>query len=87
MHLNPGKTGLALGVLIAGLHFVWSVLVLLGWGQALVDFILWAHMIHVGEMVGPFDLTACITLLVVTGIVGYVVGYVFAMVWNKVHKG
>jgi hypothetical protein len=85
-HLNPIKTGLALGSMIALVHLVWSIIVALGWGQALVDFILWAHMVHVQYVVGPFDATACITLLIVTFLVGFLVGKVFAHIWNKVHK-
>lgn len=86
MNLNPKKAGLALGIVISGFHIVWSVLVALSWGQSLMDFILWAHMVHTVHTVGPFDLTASLTLIVVTFVVGYVVGFVFAKVWNKVHK-
>ena len=85
-HLNANKAGLVLGIAISGFHLVWSIIVALGWGQPLVDFILWAHMVHVQYVVGPFDLTACITLLVFTFVVGYVVGFAFAKIWNKVHK-
>lgn len=85
-HLNPKQAGLALGILFGGFHLVWSILVALSWGQPLMDFILWAHMVHVPYTVGPFDLTASLTLIVLTFVVGYAVGFVFAKVWNKVHK-
>ena len=86
MHLNPTKAGLALGFVLAGFHLVWSILVVLGWGQPLIDFVLWAHMIHMTYIVGPFDAAAAGTLLVFTFVVGCTIGYVFAMVWNKLHK-
>ena len=83
---HPYKVGLFLGTLFGGLHLVWSLLVFLGYAQALVDFILWAHMVHVSEIIGPFDATAAATLVVVTAIVGFVVGNVAAHIWNRVHQ-
>lgn len=85
-HINPSKAGIALGVLLGGAHLVWSVLVALGVAQALYDFILWAHMIHLQFAVGPFDLSAAVTLVVVTTAVGYVLGYCYALLWNRVHR-
>ena len=83
---NPNKVGLVFGAVFAGMHLVWSLLVLLGVAQAFYDFVLWAHMIHLSITIGPFDITAFITLIVLTGIIGYIVGYVGAKVWNKVHQ-
>lgn len=87
MHqINPNKVGLALGGLMGLLHLVWSVLVLLNWGQPIMDFIVTLHMIHPVYTVGPFALGTAVGLVVVAAIVGYVVGHVFALIWNKVHK-
>ena len=86
MHMNPGKVGLVGGVLFGGFHLIWSILVATGMGQALYDFVLWAHMIHVAVIIGPFDVTAFITLVIMTTIVGYCVGYALATVWNRVHR-
>ena len=85
-YLNPTKTGLALGKLVGGLHLVWAILVALGWAQALVNFSLWAHMASVPFVVGAFDLTAAITVIIVATAVGYVLGYVFAKIWNWLHR-
>ncbi len=83
-HINPAKAGLALGVLFGGGHLAWSVLVALGWAQPLINFVFWAHMISLPLVVMPFDLTAAATLVVVTAGVGYVLGYAFASIWNRV---
>jgi hypothetical protein len=83
---NPNKVGLVFAILLGGLHLVWSILVATGVGQILYDFVLWAHMIHLAITVGPFDLTASITLIVVTAILGYVIGYVASVVWNRMHR-
>ena len=54
--VNPHKVGLVIG----GWHFVWSVLVLLGWAQPILDFIFWAHMIQQVYFVKPFDPVAAV---------------------------
>jgi len=80
---NPNKVGLVFAILLGGWHVAWSILVATGLGQTLYNFILWAHMIHLSITIGPFDLTASITLIVVTAIFGYVVGYIGSLVWNR----
>ncbi|MBI4065790.1 hypothetical protein HY412_01170 [Candidatus Kaiserbacteria bacterium] len=86
-HLNPTKTGFALGTLVGGLHLVWSILIALGWAQPLVDFSQWAHMVSMPVVVEPFSLSAAVTVIVVAAIVGYVVGNIFARIWNHAHNG
>lgn len=87
MHkLNPTKVGLALGGLFGLIHLVWSVLVALNWGQPLLDFIFKLHMIHPVYTVGPFNMGIAVMLIVITAIIGYIVGHVFTLIWNKVHK-
>ncbi len=83
---NPNKVGLVFGALIGGWHLLWSLLVLLGWAQPLIDFIFWAHMIKSIYVVKAFDPIAALTLLVITFISGYVFGFVGAILWNKIHQ-
>jgi MFS superfamily sulfate permease-like transporter len=85
-NLNIIKTGITFGVALASVHFFWGLLILSGFAQALVDFVLWAHMIHLDYVVGPFDLTAFLTLIIFTGFVGLVSGIGFAKVWNWAHR-
>ncbi len=88
MHQNmsPHKTGLALGAFVGGVHVLWSILVALGLAQMLVSFILWAHMITLVYVINDFNLAAALALIVVTALVGYIVGNVFARVWNRMHR-
>lgn len=86
MQHNPHKVALVFAAVLGGWHVVWSVLVVLGWGQPLINFVLWAHMIQVPYVVGPFDLTASATLIVFTAVMGYVGGYLFGLIWNRVHR-
>lgn len=86
MKLNPSKVALTLGVLIGGFHLGWSALVALGLAQGLLDFIFSVHMLANPYQVTGFDAMKAGTLIVITSAIGYVVGYIFATVWNKVHK-
>lgn len=86
MKLHPSKVALTLGVLFGGFHLGWSILVALNLAQGLLDFIFGLHMIASPYQVTGFDLMKAGTLIVVTFAVGYGVGFVFANVWNKVHK-
>lgn len=81
---NNNKIGLVFGALLGGWHVVWSVLVAIGWAQPLLDFIFWAHMLKPIYIVAGFNVTAAITLVIVTSAAGYALGYVGAWLWNKV---
>lgn len=85
--LNEKKVALTLGLFVGGLHLIWSLLIILGIAQSLLNFIFWAHMIENPFQVTGFVLTQSLILIAVTFAVGYVAGFVFSKVWNKVHKG
>ena len=85
-HLNPAKTGLAVGKLLGGLHVIWAILVWLGWAQPLINFSMWAHMVSVPVVVKAFDLSAAVTVVIVASLVGCVIGYLFANIWNRTHR-
>ena len=85
MMANPNKVGLVIAALIAGWHAVWSVLVLIGWAQPILDFVFWAHMIKPVYFVQPFDPVAALVLIVITAVIGYIFGFVGAIIWNRLH--
>ncbi len=85
-HFNQQKTAFTFGVVLAGWHLMWSLIVALGVGQLIYDFVLWAHMIHLPIIIGPFDLQAAAVLIVMTFGVGYMMGWTFAYVWNRLHR-
>ena len=87
MKVNPHKSGLVGATMLGGFHVLWSVLVLLGWAQWLINFSSWAHMLKTSPvLVGSFNLTQAVTVIVVAGCVGYAIGYAFATVHNKVYR-
>ena len=83
---NPHKIGYTFGILLGGFHLVWALLVMSGMAQAIYNFILWAHMIHIPITIGPFEMSAALTLIVITTAIGYIMGYIGALVWNRMHK-
>lgn len=83
---NSNKVGVAVGAVVGGWHLLWSVLVLIGCAQPIIDFIFWAHMIKPVYVVKPFDPVAAVTLIMVTGVIGYVFGFVGAIIWNRLHR-
>lgn len=86
-HIDPAKTALTVGAFIGGWHVIWSILVALGVAQGLINFILWMHMISLPYVVKAFDSSAAATLIVSTALMGYVGGYFFAKIWNRMHRG
>jgi hypothetical protein len=83
---NPNKVGLVVGALIGGWHLLWSLLVFLRWAQPVIDFIFWAHMIQPIYVIKPFDLLAAITLILITAAIGYIFGFLGAIIWKKLHR-
>ncbi len=83
---NPNKVGLVVGALIGGWHLLWSLLVLLGWAQPIIDFIFWAHMIKPVYFIKPFDPVAAVVLIVITAVIGYLFGFFGAIIWNRLHR-
>jgi hypothetical protein len=75
-----------IGALIGGWHFVWSGLVGIGWAQPILDFIFWAHMIEPVYFVKPFDAVAAVSLIVTTAVIGYMFGFLGAIIWNRLHR-
>jgi hypothetical protein len=66
--------------------FRWSLFVIIGWAQPIIDFIFWAHMIEPVYFVKPFDAVAAVSLIVITAVIGYIFGFFGAIIWNRLHR-
>lgn len=84
--LDAGKAALTFGLLLGGWHLVWSLLVLTGLAQPLYNFVLWMHMLSIPIAITSFTVYQAGTLIVVTFILGYLMGWVFAWLWNQMYK-
>ena len=85
-HMNVGKTGLTLAAVLGGFHLGWSILVALGWAQPVVDFVFWMHFIKPIYVIERFEVARAGMLVVMTAGMGFLMGAVFALVWNALHK-
>jgi hypothetical protein len=84
--MNKNRVGLVVGSFLAVVHLVWGVLIALGLAQPLMDFVYSLHSLNNPFTVAPFDFMHSIGLVVVTFLVGYIFGYVFATLWHKIHR-
>ncbi len=83
---QPKKVGLVFAALLGGWHVVWALLVLIGAAQPVIDFIFWAHMIRPLYIINGFALLPAVVLVVITSGLGYVLGYLGTILWNKLHQ-
>ncbi len=84
--LRPHTTGLALGGIFAVFHFLWAVLVAAGGAQLVIDWVFRLHFLVPVMQIAPFSLGLAAGLVVMTFVVGYVLGWLFATIWNVVQK-
>jgi hypothetical protein len=61
-------------------------LVALGWAQPVLDFVFWMHLIQPVFVIRPFSLSAAAALIVFTSVVGFVMAFLFALLWNRLHR-
>jgi hypothetical protein len=83
--VSRNRAGLMLGALLGGWHLLWAIIVAAGWGQPLLDFVLWMHFIKPAFIIETFSIGRAITLVVVTAALGYCFGYLGALIWNRLH--
>lgn len=84
--LNKHKSGLIFGTFAALLHALWSVIVALGFGQWIVNFVNSLHFFSASEVVQPFAFGNAFMLVITAFVVGYVFGFIFAAVVNFYNK-
>ncbi|MEK7111733.1 MAG: hypothetical protein AAB875_00235 [Patescibacteria group bacterium] len=85
--MKESKAALIFGTFMALMHAFWSLLVFLGLAQPYLNFISGLHFLNNPYKVLPFNLSTALMLVAVTFVIGYLVGAVFAKIWNKLRKG
>lgn len=83
--LNTNQVGLTIGIFAALVHLVWLVAVAIGI-QKYVDWILLLHSIRLDLILTNVVLLNALILIVIAFIGGYIVGYVFAAIYNYIGK-
>ncbi|MEK7170590.1 MAG: hypothetical protein AAB767_04860 [Patescibacteria group bacterium] len=86
MHqFHAHKVGLVFGGILALWHAVWALMVLMGVAKPFLDYILGLHFLAFQYDVTLFTLGNAVMLVIVTGVIGYIIGCVFGWLWNYVH--
>ncbi len=84
--ISEKRVAVTLGLFAAAVHVIWSVIVALGLGQQLADFVLGLHMVQVPVTVGPFDPATAAILVILAFFVGAAAGWFVASLWNMAKK-
>jgi hypothetical protein len=80
---NPHSFGLVFGIVLAAWYVLWSLLVDLGAAQPLIDLIVRLRMIMTPYKIATFNLGSAATLVAVNAVIGYVMGWVVGLIWNR----
>jgi hypothetical protein len=84
--MSPNRAGLVLGVFLGVWHSLWALLVALGWAQTVIDFVFWIHFLKPPYVVASFNASTALVLVGVTASIGYAMGFVFGVIWNRLHR-
>lgn len=85
--ISEKKVALLVSTFAVTAHVIWSAMVALGFAQTYVNWMLGMHFISAPTVtIGAFDIATAITLIISVAVIGYIVGWVFAFVWNKGFK-
>lgn len=84
--INSIKLGITFGALLGVTHLSWALMVALGWAQPLMDFVFWMHFIRPPYVIQSFSLSTATVLVVVTSVTGFVIAFVFGVIWNRLHR-
>lgn len=83
--ISKNKLGLVVGAFFGLWHLIWSTLVALGFAQQLINWVFRLHFIQPPYTLTPFKLSVAIALIVITSLLGYVIGWVLGTIWNWLH--
>lgn len=84
--VNKHKLGLVVGAWMGTMHAIWAVLVWIGVAEWLWDWILGLHFLSISFVVMDFKLWTALLLIVVTAVIGYIVGWILGAIWNWASK-
>ena len=84
--MNRHKTAMTVSLFAGLMHLIWEVVLFLGLGQNWLNWKLSMHSLSGPLKVMPFSLGSAIGLIVMSLVGGYIIGWVFASIYNRVHR-
>ena len=84
--MNANRTGLTVGIWAALLHALWAIVVAIGLGESAINWIMPLHFINLTASVFAFTLINAVLLIIAGFVGGYVMGWLFAFIWNFLGK-
>ena len=85
-YIHPFKAGISVGAVIGLWHLIWVSLVAIGWAKPFMDFVLRLHFIQLPYELAPFAVGTAAALVALTFGIGFLFGFVFAVIWNWLAK-
>jgi hypothetical protein len=85
--LRPHSLGLVVAAFLGLWHAVWSLLVLGGLAQPLLDIVFRLHMITPPYQVMAFSWANALGLVALAVVFGYMLGSVLGVLWNRLVSG
>src|SRR5579872_3439072 len=80
--INPTKAAAAAGAVTGSWHLMWVTLVGIGWAKPVLDFVLQLHFIKLEYQLAPYAATTAAELVILAFVIGALVGFLFAIIWN-----
>lgn len=80
--LNKNKLGMTLGIFVGAWHLIWALLVGFNVAQSFIDWVLPLHFVSLTVPIASFSWLNAIILTIAAFIGGYVMGWLFAALWN-----
>ena len=80
--ISPLRAAVSVGTVLGLWHFMWVMLVGIGWAKPVLDFVLQLHFLKVDYTLAPYAEITAAELVFVTFSVGAALGAVFAIIWN-----
>ena len=84
--VNNHKAGIVFGAFAGLVHLAWSLLVWSGYAATWLDYVMGLHFLDISYDINDFSFGTAVMLVIVTTVLGYIVGYLFATLWNWVHR-
>lgn len=86
LKINEKQAGVTLGLLFAVLYAAWAVIVGMGLGQVLINWVQGIKFVSFSMLVGTVNWWTAIIGILAAFVCGAIIGWLFAKIWNWLPK-